>query len=187
MKAVMPIDEASYLQLVSAYKGDNLLGDLPDQLVPLWCDAYAATNPTAELVEVPLTQPGGPSFSYLFDLTLQRNVVAWGTPAYVTHKRDASRMSGHPLGGGSRYHRGHLMSHGTGSGTDINLVPQLGSLNIGSFRKLERLVRGFARQHQACLYFVRTVYSDSSQTPSQIEQCVIQPSRAVSYAMHSNF
>ena len=183
----MPINQASYLQLVSAYKGNDIVGDLPDELVPLWCDDYAATNPAAELVEVPLVQTGGPTFSYLFDLALQRNVVAWGTPVYVTHKRDASRMAGHPLGGDSRYHRGHLMSHATGGGTDINLVPQLGSLNIGQFRKLERFVRDLAQQHQSCLYFVRTLYGDDSQMPRQLEQCVIQPSKSVSYDLHNNF
>jgi len=182
----MPIDEGTYLQLVSAYKGNDIVGELPDSLVPLWCDDYAASNPLAELVQVDIAEPTGPPFSYLFDLTPQRNVVAWGVPAYVTHKRDATRMSGHPLGGNNRYHRGHLMSHGTGGGTDINLVPQLGSLNIGAFRRLERLVRSLAQQHQASLYFVRTVYGDSSQMPRQIEQCVIQPSKAVSYAIHNN-
>ena len=63
---------------------------------------------------------------------------------------------------------------------------QLGSVNIGPFRRLERMVRGLAQQHQTCLYFVRTVYGDTSQMPSQIEQCVIQPSKAVSYAIHAN-
>jgi hypothetical protein len=183
----MPINEGSYLQLVSAYKGNDIIVQLPDLLVPLWCEDYTATNPAAELVQVNLAEPGGPTFCYLFDLTLQRNVVAWGVPAYVQHRRDAARMSGHPLGGDHRHHRGHLMSHGTGGGTDINLVPQLGSLNIGAFRRLERLVRGLAQQHQVCLYFVRTLYGDASQLPRQIEQCVIQPSKAVSYAIHSNF
>jgi len=182
----MPIDESNYLQLVSAYKGNDIVADLPDMLVPLWCDDYSETNPLAELVQVNIGEPTGPPFSYLFDLTPQRNVVAWGVPGYVTHKRDATRMSGHPLGGDSRFHRGHLMSHGTGGGTDINLVPQLGSLNIGAFRRLERLVRFLAQQHQTCLYFVRTIYGDSSQMPRQIEQCVVQPSKAVSYAIHSN-
>jgi hypothetical protein len=182
----MPIDENTYLQLVSLYKGNDIVGELPDWLVPLWCDDYAMTNPFAELLEVTTADPGGPPFSYLFDLTEQRNVVAWGVPAYVTHKRDATRMAGHPLGGDNRYHRGHLMSHGTGGGTDINLVPQLGSVNIGAFRRLERQVRAIAQQHQTCLYFVRTVYAGATQMPSQIEQCVIQPSKAVSYAIHGN-
>jgi hypothetical protein len=129
---------------------------------------------------------GGPNFSYLFDLTLQRNVAAWGIPGYVTHKRDASRMAGHPLGGDHRYHRGHLMSHGTGGGTDINLVPQRGSLNIGAFRRLEKLVRQLAQQHQTCLYFVRTLCTNISVIPHQIERCVVQPSKAVSYAIKAN-
>jgi hypothetical protein len=181
----MAISEATYLQLVSAYKGNDIVSDLLDSLVPLWCNDYAASSPASELVEVN-DGTSGRSFSYLFDLNLQRNVVAWGIPGYVTHKRDATRMAGHPVGGDHRYHRGHLMSHGTGGGTDINLVPQRGSLNIGAFRRLERQVRGLAQQHQACLYFVRTLYTDGSQMPHQIEQCVVQPSNAVSYAMHSN-
>lgn len=182
----MPIDEGTYLQVVAAYTGNDIVGELPDSLVQLWRDDYAAASPLAELLQVDVAEPGGPPFSYLFDLALQRNVVAWGVPAYVTHKRDATRLAGHPLGGDNRYHRGHLMSHATGGGTDINLVPQFGSLNIGAFRRLERLVRSLAQQHQTCLYFVRTVYGDASQMPRQIEQCVIQPSKAVSYAIHDN-
>jgi len=182
----MPLDEKTYLQLVSDYKGSDIVADLPGRLVPLWCDDYGATNAAAELVEVSVAEPGGPPFAYLFDLTLQRNVVAWGVPGYVTHKRDASRMAGHPLGGDSKYHRGHLMSHGTGGGTDINLVPQLGSLNIGAFRRMEKFVRQLAQQHRTCFYFVRTLYDGSTQMPSQIEQCVIQPSKAVTYAIHGN-
>jgi hypothetical protein len=183
----MPLGETDYLQLVSSYTGTNIVADLPGALVPLWCDDYGAANPAAELVEVAVAEAGGPPFTYLFDIAAQRNVVAWGVPGYVTHKRDATRMAGHPIGGDSRYHRGHLMSHGTGGGTDINLVPQLGSLNIGAFRRMERLVRAIAQAHQTCFYFVRTLYADpSSQMPSRIEQCVIQPSRAVSYALHAN-
>ena len=184
----MPISQATYLQLVSVYRGNDIVADLPAVLVPLWCDDYAASNPAAELVEVELdAPPPSRGFSYLFDLNLQRNVVAWGIPGYVTHKRDASRMAGHPVGGDHRYHRGHLMSHGTGGGTDINLVPQLGRLNIGAFRHLEKTVRALAQQHQTCLYLVRTLYADSSQMPSHLEQCAIHPSKAVTYALHSNF
>jgi hypothetical protein len=183
----MPLNEQSYLTLVSAYKGSDIVGDLPRALVPLWCDEYAAATPGAEIVEVPVGEAGGPTFSYLFDLSRQRNIVAWGVPGYVTHKRDGARMAGHPLGGDGRYHRGHLMSHATGGGTDINLVPQLGRLNIGAFRRLERFVRQLAQQHQTCLYVVRTLYADESQMPRRIEQCVVQPSRAVAYALHDNF
>ena len=122
--------EGTYLQLVSAYKGNNIVGELPDSLVPLWCDDYTASNPLAELVQVDIAEPTGPPFSHLFALTPQRNVVAWGVPAFVTHKRDATCMRGHPLGRDNRYHRGHLMSHATGGGTDINLIPQLGSLRV---------------------------------------------------------
>ena len=50
----------------------------------------------------------------------------------------------------------------------------------------DNLVRAIAQAHDTCFYFVRTLYADASQMPSQIEQCVIQPSRAVSYALHGN-
>src|ERR1022692_4804325 len=71
--SIMPIDEGTYLQFVSAYKGNDIVGELPDRLVPLWCDDYAATNPLAQLVQVDIAEPTGPPFSYLFDLTPQRN------------------------------------------------------------------------------------------------------------------
>jgi hypothetical protein len=183
----MALNEQSYLALVSAYKGSDIVADLPDELVPLWCDDYVETTPGAEIVEVPVAEAGGPRFRYLFDISHQRNIAAWGVPGYVTHKRDAARMAGHPLGGDGRYHRGHLMSHGTGGGTDINLVPQLGRMNVGAFRRLERFVRQLAQQHRTCLYFVRTIYGDATQMPRRIEQCVVQPSRAVAYALHDNF
>jgi hypothetical protein len=182
----MPITEQTYLALISGYKGKNIVADLPAKLVELWCDDYCARNKLAEIVEVEVAEPGGPPFHYLFDLRLERNIAAWGVPGYVTHKRDAARMAGHPLGGSGRYHRGHLMSHGTGGGTDINLVPQLGSLNIGAFRRLERFVRQLAHEHKTCLYFVRTLYGDGSQMPREIEQGVVQPSKAFSYAIHAN-
>jgi hypothetical protein len=182
----MSLNEQTYLALISAYKGSDIVRELPTKLVPLWCDDYGETTPSAEIVEVTVSDPTGPPFTYLFDLSLQRNIAAWGVPAYATHRRDAARMAGHPLGAGSRYHRGHLMSHGTGGGTDINLVPQLGSVNVGAFRRLERLVRQLAQQRQTCLYFVRTIYRDQSQVPRQIEQGVVQPSKSLSYAMHGN-
>ena len=90
----MQNEEGTYLQLFASYQGNDIVGELPRCLVPLGCDDYAAQNPLAQLVEVDTGEPGGTSFSCLFDLVPQRNVVAWGVPTYVTHKRDATRMAG---------------------------------------------------------------------------------------------
>ena len=154
-------------------------------LVPLWCDDYYFINPKAELVQVDI-DTSGTSFTYLFDIDLQRNIVAFGMPIFSKHQRDASRMAGLPLSDGSKFHRGHLMAHSIGGGTDINLVPQLGKLNIGEFRVLERKARKLAEQNVRCLYFVRSVYTTGSQTPGMFEQCIIHPSRTIDYEIHNN-
>jgi DNA/RNA endonuclease G (NUC1) len=69
---------------------------------------------------------------------------------------------------------------------DINLVPQLGKLNIGEFRILERRVRDLAKQRLSSLYFVRPIYSKISQTPAMFEQGAILAPRSLLYARHKN-
>jgi hypothetical protein len=182
----MRLTEQTYRKLVKGYKGRNFPQGLTKQLLPLWETDYRRAHGRAELVVVNLDADSS-SFSYLFDIDRQRNIVAFGIPIYRQQHRDASRMAGHPLSAGSDYHRGHLMAHSIGGGADINLVPQLGRLNIGEFRVLERMVRALAWEGVDCLYFVRTIYEDGeSQTPDWIEQCVIQSSGVVNYALHKN-
>ena len=177
----MAITERTYEALISEYKGNDIMAEFPAKLIPMWCDDYCQKVPSAEIVEVEL---GG--FHYLFDLCVERPVVAFGEPIFTTTKRDTARMAGHPLSDGSKYHRGHLIGHSIGGGTDINLVSQLGSVNIGSFRVLERYVRDLAQQNTSCFYFVRAIYSGPSQKPHQIEQCVISLPRSMKYALHPN-
>ncbi len=175
-----------YEKLVKSYSGPDIISELPDRLVPLWCDDYYFSNPRADLVVVNLDDSGS-AFSYLFDIQAERAIVAYGVPIYSKHRRDAARMAGHPLSAGSQFHRGHLMAHSIGGGTDINLVPQLGKLNIGQFRVLEKRVRKLAQENVRCFYFVRTIYRSSSQTPSYIEQVVVHQTKAVDYALHQNW
>lgn len=177
--------EGTYRQLIASYRGHLVVADIPGRLVPLWCDDYYSKNHGAQLVEVDLDD-SGTSISYLFDINLQRTIVAYGVPIFAKHQRDAGRMAGHPNSAGPEFHRGHLMAHSIGGGTDINLVPQLGRLNIGEFRILERRVRDLAKQNLNCFYFVRPIYTDKSQMPTTFEQCVILPSRSLVYAIHQN-
>jgi hypothetical protein len=184
------IADIIYRNLITSYRGRDIVTDLPESLVPLWCDDYYADNPKAEVVQVDLDESAS-SFSYLFDIELQRVLVAFGVPAFSKHLRDASRMAGHPLANAGKFHRGHLMAHSIGGGTDINLVPQLGKLNIGAFRVLERMVRDLARQNLRSLYFVRPIYGkslakDKVQMPRQFEQCVILPDKTFRYILHQN-
>lgn len=136
--------------------------ELSQRLSDMWCAAYLLFCPEAEIVTVELD-----SFSYLFDLTTERNVAAYGVMrGKQARSRDRSRMAGFPKAEGQDYHRGHLIPHGGHGGTDINLFIQLGSVNIGPFRELER--QAVARC--GSFYFVRLLYTTSSQRPDLVEQ-----------------
>jgi hypothetical protein len=179
------INEATYQGILAGYRGGSVLPSIAERLVPVWCDDYYAGNPKAEVVSVELKDTLS-SFTYLFDIYMQRAIAAFGVPAFASHRRDAGRMAGHPHSAGSQFHRGHLMAHSIGGGTDINLVPQLGKLNIGEFRKLERRVRDLAKQNLQCFYWVRCIYSNDSQTPGKFEQCMIDPSGLLVYREFKN-
>ena len=181
----MLLTKDAYAQLAASFPGSDIVGGIQRNLVPLWCDDYYSHHRSAELLQVDVAEPAT-SFHYLFDITLERNIVAFGVPAFSQHKRDSSRMAGHPLSAGANFHRGHLMAHSIGGGTDINLVPQLGKLNIGEFRVLERKVRDLAKQNLQCFYFVRTIYDGDSQTPRLFEQCIVFPNKTIAYSLHKN-
>jgi hypothetical protein len=148
-------------------------------LIDLWLDDYTARLRRWDVVE---TEAEG--FSYLFDVAAGRLVAAWGV-SRGRHggERDRSRMAGHPLSEGPRYHRGHAIPHTLGGPTDINLVAQLGSVNVGAFRPLER--RAVATP--GSLYFTCWKYDDpESQTPSAVEQGLLVPGGVVDVRRHAN-
>ena len=177
--------EAEYKRFIGTYAGSEIVAEIANVLIPIWCDDYAFTSPSAQIVEVE-TGESGASFSYLFDLALDRNIVACGIPSASKHKRDRSRMAGHPLANSARYDRGHLMANSTGGGCDINLVPQLARVNRVQFRVLERKVLDLARDQMQSFYFVRCLYNNSSQLPTAFEQGIIQPNGKLLYATHGN-
>ncbi len=148
-------------------------------LVSLWIDDYCKSVSNHEILEVNIGH-----CSYLFDNTADRVMVAWGISyGKSSEVRDKSRMAGHPLGNGKNYHRGHTIPHTMGGGTDINLVPQLGKVNIGPFRVLER--KAVATPNS--LYFTYWKYPNAStQTPSGVDQGFVAPGGSLEFESFLN-
>ena len=153
-------------------------------LVGLWLDDYASTSAGPEVVQ---TRHDG--FSYLFDIAAERLLAAWGV-SHGRHAgaRDAARMAGHPLSAGRLYHRGHAIPHTLGGPTDINLVPQLGRINVGPFRPLEK--RAVATP--GSFYFTYWIYPPSrnaasaTQLPRAVDQGLLVPGEPPAITRHGN-
>ncbi len=137
-------------------------------LVDIWLTDYTRRTTQREIVET-----RSHSFSYLFDIANGRLISAWGISwGRSTTHRDRSRMRSHPQSYGSLYHRGHAIPHSLGGPTDINLVPQRGSVNVGPFRALER--RAVATP--GALYFTYWIYGKATgQRPHSVEQGLLCP------------
>jgi hypothetical protein len=142
---------------------------LPAELSELWGRDYAQRTQDAEIVSVTLE-----GFSYLFDLSAERCVAAYGVMSGRNNiARDHARMAGFPKAEGKDYHRGHMIPHSGKGGTDINLFIQLGAVNIGRFRELEKA----AVANPGAFYFVRLAYDaeNTRQRPDFVEQGLVQP------------
>ena len=120
----------------------------------------------------------------MLDIFQERLIAAWGiSKGKRDEVRDKSRMKGHPLGAGKEYHRGHAIPHTLGGGTDINLVAQRGSINIGAFRVLEKK----AVNTPGALYFSYWEYQNlSTQTPTRVQQGLLCPRQIADIRWHNN-
>lgn len=174
---------AHFNGIVSRFSAGTVQRQIETDVVPYlieeWLSDYDAAFPQSDVVE---TTTAG--FSYLFDIRSGRLLAAWGfSQGKHTGARDKSRMAGHPLSAGSHYHRGHAIPHTLGGPTDINLVPQLGSVNVGPFRELERL----AVATPGALYFTYWRYgAGPSQVPIGVEQGVYIPGGTLELRRHGN-
>jgi hypothetical protein len=153
--------------------------DVVPHLVDSWLTDYERFAGNSDIVETTVS-----GFSYLFDIGAERLIAAWGIgKGRHSASRDRSRMAGHPLSNGPLYHRGHAIPHTLGGPTDINLVPQLASVNVGSFRVLERQ----AVATPGALYFTYWMYTQpQDQTPERVEQGLLVPGRSPDIRMHAN-
>lgn len=158
------------------------------KLIPFLVEAWMEASLPSRSDDVVETRDQG--FSYLFDLGHERLIAAWG-PSSGRHAgaRDKSRMQGHPLSAGALYHRGHAIPHTLGGGTDINLVPQLGRINVGAFRALEKK----AVATPGALYFTFWLYPKTVpkarwqvQTPTGVDQGLFAPGQPPEIVRHGN-
>jgi hypothetical protein len=155
-----------------------------DYLIDVWLDHYRAA-PGSNIVETRAS-----NFSYLFDVDAERLLAAWGVSrGKNTEARDKSRMAGFPLGAGPLYHRGHAIPHTLGGPTDINLVPQLGRINVGAFRKLEKDAVATPGSFYFTYWSYRgsgTVKGGPSQQPTGVDQGLIIPGQETRVVTHLN-
>src|SRR4051812_12796453 len=154
--------------------------DAADHLIDAILEDYrAAPGVKPEIVET-----SSSNFSYLFDVSSERLVAAYGVSrGKHTGKRDSARMRGSPLGGPKGYHRGHAIPHTLGGPLDINLVPQLGSVNVGEFRKLE--IQAVATP--GAFYFTYWKYPPSgSQRPTDVIQGLLVPGKPAQITRRGN-
>ncbi|WP_159730617.1 DNA/RNA non-specific endonuclease [Methylosinus sp. Ce-a6] len=160
--------------------------DIVPYLIAIWLDDYAQDFDASNIVETSSSE-----FSYLFDITAERLLAAWGV-SRGRHggARDASRMRGHPLSAGAHYHRGHAIPHTLGGPTDINLVPQAAKVNVGAFRPLERR----AVASPGSFYFSYWSYRGAAparaggpgQTPTGVDQGLLIPGQKADIRRHGN-
>jgi len=148
-------------------------------LVNQWVEDYCLNSGASDVVQTVAND-----FSYLFDIRRQRLIAAWGmSGGKHSGARDSNRMSGHPLSAGPYYHRGHAIPHTLGGPTDINLVPQLGRVNIGSFRRLENL----AVKTPGSLYFSYWIYArEMDPIPSGVDQGLLIAGQPPEILRHNN-
>ncbi|HEY4030832.1 MAG TPA: hypothetical protein VGM25_10840 [Caulobacteraceae bacterium] len=159
-----------------------------EKLIPFLVDAWLRASSASCSDSVVAVSVEG--FDYLFDVEHQRLIAAWGfSGGRHGGARDKSRMAGHPLSAGTLYHRGHAIPHTLGGGTDINLVPQLGRINVGPFRALEK--RAVATP--GSLYFTFWRYPRSApgargptQTPSGVDQGFFAAGQPPEICRHGN-
>lgn len=169
-----------YPELEQLRGSDQIVtADVVDYLLKCWCRDYYDRWREGALVQV-----ADKTSFYLFDLVPERLVVAWSFSYGKVHdKRDLTRQRGAPKTDDPAYHRGHAIPHQGGGGLDINLVDQLGRVNIGAFRVLENT---FVKNPKS-LYFTYWFYGCfASQTPCKVEQGVLIQGKKLLRDRHAN-
>lgn len=180
----------NYLATVSLNSPNGFYKNVVPYLVDVWIDDYCRTTKNTEIIETS-TAEFTVEFFYLFDVATERLIAAWGiSRGRNSEARDKTRMAGHPLCAGGLHHRGHAIPHSAHGGTDINLVDQLGKINVGPFRPLERK----AVATEGSLYFTYWTYVGArlakdggpGQIPTGVDQGLLVPGQPPNIVRHGN-
>jgi hypothetical protein len=157
-----------------------------EALVEAWLGAYRATTEwTTEVLEIAQGE-----LVYLFDAapTLRRvgdraaddrAVAVWGHSRPPEGGRERSRLARflpNPLSWSRlELDRGHLVAHAAGGGLDLNLFPQLSSLNRGRSEagRLWRRMEEYAARHPGTPLFVRPTYGGPSWRPAALDYALL--------------
>lgn len=176
-------DEIDYAELAAGRRPTSETWDafLGEVLEPAWLGAYrAATTWPTEIQDIRLDAlvflfDAAPTLKHMPQAGDDRLVAVWGRSGLPAQKRDRPRMAGllptPRLWSGSGLDRGHFVAHGAGGGLDLNLFPQLATLNRGWSRqgRLWRQMERYAAKHPGTPLFVRPIYGDDSWRPSALE------------------
>ena len=144
-------------------------------------DYMSTTGGDRDVVEITLD-----TLTYLYDATTSpdfdepdnRPIALWGHSTRPRADRNAARMRGFPSpqrDSSVRIDRGHLAAHSIGGGHDLNLIPQLASLNRGwsaegrTWRALER----YCASNPGTWFFVYAMYDDITDNPHRLDYGVV--------------
>ena len=116
-------------------------------------------------------------------------MAAIGNSSVPTRKRDDSRLRGLDffpmLSDRTKWDRGHFIGHsigGTVDGNEVNVFPQLRSINRGRYRVLEE----YCRNNIGVLCFSRPIYNDTTAVPVEVEFGLINPNIELQVERFSN-
>jgi hypothetical protein len=186
------IDYEALLPSAEHRQLDAAVAVLKEEIPYAWFDRYARLTPHPTNV----SRIDVEGFEYLFDAPEElvragslaaadavqdRLVGAHGLSRSEKEAREksAARLADAPRGpaevvdgGEAPYDRGHMMAHSIGGGLDLNLVPQLASVNRwGLWRRMER----YCQQQPGSYVFCCPVYFGPSGHPAFIEYGVLKP------------
>jgi DNA/RNA non-specific endonuclease len=180
--------------------GVGILRYLNSILPKIWAEAYLRkSQPHSALVTITFWDRHHPKqfVNTMFDHATgggrgagaahnaeDRVVAVWGlSRSEPASTRDKTRMAGYLRGVWSDAFpsddRGHFFAHTMGGGMDINLFPQLASVNRGGlWRKLETE----AAENPGTFCFIRPIYSGTSWRPVEVEYGLFRmPPRAFGF------
>lgn len=190
-----PINYEKLLTLAPARDVESVAAFLAEELPHVWDEVYrecCAHKPN-------LLRISTSGFEYIFDFVQEsvlrgdvkpanavedRVIGVHGRSVLAVDQRNDQLMRGRPLGPvdfmskeeSEDYDKGHFMAHSLGGGLEINIFPQVRSLNRGwsergkVFRTMER----YCQQRPGTYCFCRPTYAGRSWHPSRIEFGVLR-------------